>query len=49
MSILEKCKYKVKKQKERSYINDDIEISADDDDDDDDDDKSSEEDSEKKV
>ena len=47
MSILEKCKYKVKKQKERSYINDDIEISSDDDDDDDD--KSSEEDSEKKV
>ena len=47
MSILEKCKYKVKKQKERSYINDDIEISSSDDDDDDD--KSSEEDSEKKV
>lgn len=46
MSILEKCKYKVKKQKERSYINDDIEISSSDDDDDD---KSSEEDSEKKV
>ena len=48
MSILEKCKYKVKKQKERSYINDDIEISSSSDDDDDDD-KSSEEDSEKKV